>query len=874
MKTLHRRLKLRLKRFSQQLYLIRGHRTLFVLWILVSTTAIASLWIVDYSRRAEELTALQEVAKREAASLSAAYAQQMVRAIEKLDDLTALFQYQWETSGRTLRLENLAERGLLNIDHFAAFLIVNAHGNSVTSTRPNRSDAKFDDRRYFKQHMADPSSALKISTPTIGKISNQRVIHVTRRINKPDGSFDGVLVVSVANDFFTPISNESVFGKDGLQAIVGDDDEVRVGLIGGEFPALPMSALRASPECMPHQQPALIDGSCFSDNNARFVATTAFASYPFKAVVGLSEREILQPYLQQKKEYRHFLMVMSSMIAFSGLFAMLLSALLILKRAEASEIRKAYRLATENGKDGFYLWRKVEDEEGVVCDFQMVDCNARGAAMYGRTKSELVGTTFTQQYGETPYRDFMVASYRKVFETGHGEDDIEVPAQSLLKAKWLHRKYVRTFEGLAVTHSDIGDKIAIEQEMSRRALQDSLTGLPNRYWLTQNLPLILVEAEQTASRVAVLFLDLDDFKNVNDSRGHSTGDELLRAAAGRLSNAIRPDDHVARFGGDEFTVVMRNVIDHSQVTTLASRISETFKKPFFVNGGENLVGTSIGIAIYPNDGGDTETLLKNADIAMYAAKVNKGGYRLYSQDLYASRQARLVTEQEILRALKEDEFVIFYQPRVRPDNRKIINSSACRKSSPPSSSSALCSSSCYKASPSSSPLTAAPAIKPTPIQQIPATRFKASVCPSTRCLSCSPSPASSSSSSPAPTSSRRCAPPPSSSPPEPSSIPSAFTAPANPDKNIAGIHNNAPPRTPNPHNGSSSRPKAALFAAAKKPLYFAFAVACSYPLTTAPGILSKVPEQINGQPHSQTRSRRTPKPSTHHVSPNHSPHPV
>lgn len=676
LKALHRRLKLRLKRVSQQLYLIRGHRTLFVLWILVSITAIASLWIVDFSRRADELATLQVVAKRDAASLSNAYAKQMVRAIEKLDDLTALFQYQWETSGRTLRLENLAERGLLNIDHFAAFLIIDARGNSVTSTRPNRSDAKFDDRRYFKQHMADPSSALKLSTPTVGKISNQRVIHVTRRINKPDGSFDGVLVVSVANDFFIPLSNETVFGKEGLQAIVGDDEEVRVALIGGEFPLLTTSALHASPACIPLQQPALVDASCFSDNNARFVATTEFGSYPFKAVVGLSEREILQPYLQQKQERRHSLMVTSSMIAFSGFFAMLMSALLILKRAEASEIRKAYRLATENGKDGFYLWRKVEDEEGVVCDFQMVDCNERGAAMYGRSKEELIGTTFTQQYGETPYRDFMVASYRNVYETGHGEDDIEVPVQSLLKAKWLHRRYVRTFEGLAVTHSDIGDKIAIEQEMSRRALQDSLTGLPNRYWLTKNLPLILIEAEQTASRVAVLFLDLDDFKNVNDSRGHSTGDELLRAAAGRLNNAIRPDDHVARFGGDEFAIVMRNVIDQSQVTILASRISETFKKPFFVNGGENLVGTSIGIAIYPDDGGDTETLLKNADIAMYAAKVNKGGYRYYSHDLYTSRQARLVTEQEILRALKDDEFVIFYQPRVRPDTRKIIGMEA------------------------------------------------------------------------------------------------------------------------------------------------------------------------------------------------------
>ena len=435
-------------------------------------------------------------------------------------------------------------------------------------------------------------------------------------------------------------------------------------------------ALRASAECLPGAQPTLISGGCFSDNQSRFVASTAFGSYPFKAVVGLSEREILLPYLKQHNERRRSLVVTSGLIAISCFFALIFTALVIVKRAEASEIRKAYRLATENGKDGFYLWRKVENDEGVVCDFQLVDCNERGAELYGLTKKELVGSTFTDQYGESPYRDFMVSSYRSVYEKGHGEDDIEVPSQSLIKAKWLHRKYVKTFEGLAVTHSDIGDKIAVEHEMSRRVIEDSLTGLPNRYWLMQNLPVMLNEAVRATSRLAVLFLDLDDFKNVNDSRGHSTGDELLRTAAQRLRASIRPDDVVARFGGDEFIIIMRDVIDEIQVVSLANRIIETFKKPFLVNDGENLVGTSIGIAIFPKDGNDTEALLKNADIAMYAAKVNKGGFRFYSHELYATRQARLTMEQDILRALKADEFVIYYQPRMRPATREIVGMEA------------------------------------------------------------------------------------------------------------------------------------------------------------------------------------------------------
>lgn len=224
-----RRLTSRLKHFRQQLALIRDHWLPFVFWIVASVLAISALWLVDYSRNAAELDALHAVAKREAAALSNAYAKQMVRSIEKLDELTALFQYLWERSGRTLRLEDLVKRGLLSTEHFASFLIVDENGFSITSTQPNITGAKFDDRRYFKQHKADTSSALKVSTPSVGKISKQRVIHVTRRINKPDGSFDGVLVASVANDFFTPLSDDMVFGKEGLQAVGGDDGEVRAG---------------------------------------------------------------------------------------------------------------------------------------------------------------------------------------------------------------------------------------------------------------------------------------------------------------------------------------------------------------------------------------------------------------------------------------------------------------------------------------------------------------------------------------------------------------------------------------------------------------------------------------------------------------------
>ncbi len=160
----------------------------------------------------------------------------------------------------------------------------------------------------------------------------------------------------------------------------------------------------------------------------------------------------------------------------------------------------------------------------------------------------------------------------------------------------------------------------LEQKLAFIATHDNLTGLPNRFLLQDRLTLAINQAERNSKKLAVLMLDLDHFKNVNDSMGHSMGDELLKAAGERLTGIVRGYDTVARLGGDEFIILLTEINSIAEAAEICSRIIELFQKPFILNQNIVNVTTSIGVAVYPDHGKDAESLLKNADAAMYEVK--------------------------------------------------------------------------------------------------------------------------------------------------------------------------------------------------------------------------------------------------------------
>ncbi|MEG4347215.1 EAL domain-containing protein [Microcoleus sp. A003_D6] len=217
----------------------------------------------------------------------------------------------------------------------------------------------------------------------------------------------------------------------------------------------------------------------------------------------------------------------------------------------------------------------------------------------------------------------------------------------------------------------------VEAMIRHQASHDQLTGLPNRLLFNERLSLALANAHQNAEMLAVIFLDLDRFKNVNDTLGHPAGDLLLQGVSRRLTNCLRVGDSIARWGGDEFTVLLYNINSPDEATKICKLIIQSLSSPFDFDGLELYTKASLGIALAPYDGEDAETLLKNADAAMYKAKQKgRNNYQFYTRAIGSKVSEELNLENHLYRALKKSEFVLHYQPQINLNTGQIVGMEA------------------------------------------------------------------------------------------------------------------------------------------------------------------------------------------------------
>ncbi|WP_375170788.1 EAL domain-containing protein [Marinobacter sp.] len=228
--------------------------------------------------------------------------------------------------------------------------------------------------------------------------------------------------------------------------------------------------------------------------------------------------------------------------------------------------------------------------------------------------------------------------------------------------------------GYLILGEDISIRKRYEQQLLRQANYDILTGLPNRMLALDRLKLALAQARRENSLVGVMFLDLDNFKHINDTLGHDAGDNLLVEAARRISSCLRGTSTVARLGGDEFLVILPGLTDAEASVQVAERILQTFSPPYLLNGQEVFVTTSIGIAVFPTDSDNSGTLLQHADAAMYQAKhKGKSAYALFAPEMTDVSHERLQMESRMRRALELKEFQLDFQPIVYTDSGNLCS---------------------------------------------------------------------------------------------------------------------------------------------------------------------------------------------------------
>jgi len=314
--------------------------------------------------------------------------------------------------------------------------------------------------------------------------------------------------------------------------------------------------------------------------------------------------------------------------------------------------------------------------------FQFIKANSLACVDTGFTPEEIKQKTFIELAPNMDPKklsqmcDSLINKIRPMvsFETAFNrKDGSSYPAEcklQLVEPKDSHSE-------ILVWVQDLTERKQMENTIRQMAYYDSLTGLPNRNLLNDRLAVALANASRSNQKVAILFLDLDHFKTINDSLGHEAGDHLLQQVSLRIKKTLRKQDTIARMGGDEFIILIPGLMDTDLTARLAEKILDAVTPVFKIGDNELYIGCSIGISIFPDDGMEIKTLLKNSDLAMYRAKEKgRNTFQLYTPAMNFKAMERLAVEKNLRKALDREEFELYYQPKINLKSGQIAGMEA------------------------------------------------------------------------------------------------------------------------------------------------------------------------------------------------------
>jgi diguanylate cyclase (GGDEF)-like protein len=626
---------------------------------------IAMIWVGIIVKYSEDVQGDQREAERTNYNFAIVFEENVLRSIGEIDKALLYLRRSIETRKGSADFNAIVSTTDVLSEIIVQVAIIDADGiMRASNVGPQPAPATdLSDREHFRVHLNSATDELFISKPVIGRISGKWSVQFSRRFSNADGTFAGVVVASLDPEHLTIFYNKIDFGSSASISLIGIDGVVRSS--GGSAIGFALGQNLTQTKLFAQMRARI--NSTFEDvdpsnGEVHLVTVRKVRDHPLWVSVSINENEIHRS---------SWATLQINVAAGAVLTLIVLAAMEQLLRTEAGAKQKAEQLqrTLENISQGIML---------VTKDLQIPIINGRCGELldlpaefvkHPPSYDQLVEyQTQNGNMGNAATSNGQRLLAHPVVPTAAGQLMVSECAMrngTVLEVRSGHL----SDGGFVQTFTDITKRWEAEAHVARLASEDPLTGLPNRRVFRSALDCMNREQnhrpgdDRRSTQFAVLFLDLDRFKVVNDTLGHRVGDLLLRDVAKRLKASLRPTDELARLGGDEFSIMTRSVESRAELEVLASRLVEAVVQPYEIDGYQIRTSISIGIGIGPDDGQTADDLLIAADLALYAVKAGgRGTYKFYHSSMSKEVNDRRQTEMDLREAIERNELELHYQP--------------------------------------------------------------------------------------------------------------------------------------------------------------------------------------------------------------------
>ncbi len=623
---------------------------------------IAVCWIAVAVETSIERTQALQGAIQQSENLARLFEESTDQTLLGIDRTLKLLRTGYESDREHFDLRNWAERTAVINPLTIQISIIGSDGFvKATTTDYSGGPLYIGDREHFIAHVNSTADTLFISKPMVGRASGKWSIQLSRALREKDGKFGGIIIASLDPAFIQTFYESVNLGAHGT-LLLRRLDGVILASRGVEGPSLGRQVmLQPLPTVLMEAPTGYYWGRGRVDGIKRLVAYRIDAKFPLIETVGRAESDVFEIYLRDRRIY----VAVAATVTFLLLLAIAGGAHYQIRLDRAAS---SLRRSEVEAKERAYALELKSRELEVTLDYMgqgivMTDADDK-VRVANRQAVALLGPDLTT-------RDALASPDRPGCESA--SRDIEVyqitqPSGTVLE---IHSASLQE-GGTVRTISDITERKRAEQEIEQVAHHDALTGLANRIMLGNRIDLAFSHMRRYRQGFAILCIDLDRFKIVNDTFGHQAGDAVLRQVTDRLCDCVRDVDTVARVGGDEFVVLQANVGVPRDVVPLAKRILHAMSLPCEINDSRVVIGASIGIALAPSDGECADALLRHADLALYRSKSNgRNDLCFFNSEIGQSATKRAKLEFELREALARDQFELWYQPWIYIESERI-----------------------------------------------------------------------------------------------------------------------------------------------------------------------------------------------------------